>query len=1085
MTVEIVTVRNSTELSAAVDRLAAGEGGTVLLEAGVYSLDSVDKGEQEIDAPVRITSADPANPATFTKMRLLRRENVTVDNVEFDARDLDPEGYFVQLEVNASRGVVFADSTFVGAATETLDGTPGQHKAVDWATVRFSEDVVLRDLHVSGYNHGVALMDSGDVTLTGNEITRMQGDGIRIAGVQDLLIEGNHLHSMLGTSQDINHSDMIQFWGTNIQRNTERVTIRDNVINSTDGPSYQMIFGRNEHRSKNGWLFEDITIEGNLLHGATHNQIALSDTDGLVVRNNTVLWNSDTHVVLRGGAEGSSEMGSVRIVNSRDTTIENNVAGRFADGAAGNGLVRYDDPSSANHHAKHFVNLEAGSTADLRDLSLRPDSEWDGVMGAPMTWSDHAAEALTAVATVARVAGDESRVVLDAGLSRDESGRLGADDATFTWVFADGTRREGVRLEHDFVSPGEHGYTLEVRTADGRTDRIERKVGVADPDLLAIDMSGDEVRDASDYGSKIVAEDPSVEDGGFRLDGSSSFAVSRWSPQIFSLDSFALEIEFRPDAGTTGTLVELYRSFEGFVDASGRFVFDIQTTDGEYRVRSDKGAVSGGEPVTLGVVLDGEAGELRVLVDGEVQGTVEASGSTKAREYYNLVFGNLFGGHSARGVIEGVKLRAEPRFEDEGIQMVDSATDSAGPDLADEHLLASVDFDEAVADASAHGTRIERDEAELRFEAGSDGTGRSVALGDAGDGVVLSRGNAHLFELDAFHVAFDLRREDASDGGGRILSLHNTLELRMDDAGRLVFDLATDGGQATAATAAPVLTDGGWHTIEMAYDGERGLMQLVLDDEVVADAALTGTTAGASYWGLSLGRLWGGEAEAFIDDLRIWDEAQLRGATEAGGSELSTLSDVSTEEADVLAAFEFDGNLSEAGQRRVGVWAADGVSFGEGRDEGQAVRIGDGAAVAITRDNAFIHERDAFALSFDLRKDDAAGEGRVIHFNKAMEARVVDGEFVFSLRTDEGTYEVATTGGAMDDADWHAVEIGYDDAAGRLTLDVDGAEASTEASGTTAEALYWGLTLGAAWGDALEGSVDHFVMSAAPDWAMA
>ncbi|MEM7622871.1 MAG: hypothetical protein AAF235_06670, partial [Planctomycetota bacterium] len=89
------------------------------------------------------------------------------------------------------------------------------------------------------------------------------GDAVRIAGMQDMLVEGNHLHSMLGTPHAINHADMIQFWGTNAKQNTERVTIRENVISTGDGPTYQMIFGGNDEKRKNGWLFEDIVIERN------------------------------------------------------------------------------------------------------------------------------------------------------------------------------------------------------------------------------------------------------------------------------------------------------------------------------------------------------------------------------------------------------------------------------------------------------------------------------------------------------------------------------------------------------------------------------------------------------------------------------------------------------------------------------------------------------------------------------------------------------------------------------------------------------------------------------------------------------
>ena len=1101
---ELITVRNSAELSAAVERLAAGEGGTIRLEAGRYALDLRDPSGQQTDAPIRLTSADPDDPALLSKLTLHGRENLTIDNLVFDSSGTAVSAHHRDLEITASEDIVIRDSVFRGGATEALDGTPGQVQGVDLALVRASEGIEFHGNHMSGYYQGVAFKDSSDIVFAGNEITRFQGDGIRIAGVQDLLIEGNHLHGMLGTSQDINHSDMIQFWGTNISQNTERVTIRDNVINTEGGPAYQMIFGRNEHFADNGWLFEGIVIEGNLLFGAHHNTISIAETDGMVVRHNTVLWNSDTRVLLPGGEQGASVNGWVRAPGSGNAVIENNIATNVAGAPGANGVVTYDDVTDPSHFSHHFVNLDAGASAGLRDLSLRPDSAWDGVMGAPMTWSSHGVDGLTAVASVGRVVGDRSRVLLDARFTRDEGGRLGAGDASFTWVFADGTRRSGMAVEHDFLTPGVHSYVLEVRTPDGRTDRIERKVTVADPDLLTIDMSGGRLRDLSSYGTTVTAYDGAVEDGGFRLDGTSRIELARYADQLYSLDSFALSLTLAPEVGTSGTLVELKNALEARIAADGRLVLDLTTTDGAFRVSTAAGAISGTAPHEIGFVMDGAAGELRLLIDGEVMGSAFVSGRTLPLEHWGYVIGNQFGGTSVRGVVSDIRMRGEPALEPERTAASQEAPEpgpapvaASGPPLDDDALLVRLGFDGEVRDASGRGTHVSWDEDAVRFDEGSDGTGGSVALGDRDDGVTLSRSNEHLFGREAFHVVLDLRRGDLEEGGS-ILTLHQTMDLSIDAAGRLAFELATDGGEAVARSAAPVLTDGDWHRVEVAYDGSRGWLELVVDDAVVGRAALTGATAPASHWGLALGRLWGGEADGWIDELRIYDEAHLRDpraavspeaehglvAADVAGSQDSDPG-AGSDAASVLAAFAFDGDLLEAAGRRVALWAEREVEFVAGRDGGRAAAIGEGASLQITRENAFLHERDSFAFAFDLRKDTAAEDGRVLHFHKALEARVEDDEFVFSLRTDEGAFRVSTTGDALDDADWHRVEIGYDDDAGRLALSVDGRTVSTEASGTTAPGLHWGLTLGAAWGDALDGAIDDFEMSAAPDWDLA
>ncbi len=1077
-----ITVRNSTELKDAMERLAAGDGGTVVMEAGRYALTLTDPDGSQTDAKVRLTSADPEDRAILTKLVLNGRENVTVDTVVFDSSGTQVSPYHRDLEIAGSEDIAIRDSVFRGQATEALDGTPGQVAGVNLALIRNSDGVELRDNYMSGYYQGVAFKDSDNIVFAGNELTRFQGDGIRIAGVQDLLIEGNYLHGMLGTSQDINHSDMIQFWGTNIAQNTERVTIRDNVINTEDGPAYQMIFGRNEHYDRNGWLFKDIVIEGNLLYGAHYNTISIAETDGMVVRNNTVLWNRDTRALLPGGEEGGSVNGWVRAPGSDNAVIENNIATNIAGASGANGVVTYDDASDPNYFARQFVNLDAGGSADLRDLSLRPGSAWDGVMGAPMTWSSRAVAELTATASVARVLGDRSRIVLDASLTRDAAGTLGADDASFTWIFDDGTRERGLAVDHDFRTPGEHRYALEVRAADGRLDRIERTVTIEDPDLLMIDMSGGRLRDLSSYATGLAAKGGSFEDGGFRLDGQSLIQVSRAAGHLFSLDSFALSLTFAPEAGTSGTLIELKNAMEGRITADGRFAFDIATTTGTFSLATDRGTVSGTQARELGVIMDGAAGELRLVVDGEVAATAAVSGMTRPLQSWGLAIGNVFGGTSVKGVVSDIVMRAEPALAPEPAPADDGS------------LLARFDFDGAVEDASGNATKAAPIAGDLSFGEGSDGTGGSVALGDRFDGVTLDRSNAHLFDLDAFQIAFDLRRVDLdADGraqGGQILSLHKALGLSIDDDGAMTFELATTRGEAVIQSWVPVLADEAWHSVELAYDADLGRMQLVVDDVVVGEAALSGATLPASYWGLTLGRLWGGEAEAYLDELRISDEARFRTApSEDGGDELRAYGTPACEESGsgdaVLAELDFDGGLAEAAGRRVGVYAKGALDFADGREGGQAVRVGPDAAVVIARDNAFLHERDSFAFAFDLKRDQGDDGGRVLQLYKALEARVEGDELAFTLRTDEGRFDLSTKGAALGDDDWHRVEIGYDDRMDSLRLTVDGETVSTRASGTTAPGTTWGLSLGAAWGDSVEGAIDDFTMAAAPDWALA
>ena len=747
---ETITVSDSRELKDAFERLASGKGGTIRLEVSdePYDVFLVDRFRENIDAPVRITSADPDDPAIIAELNLAGRENVTVQGVVFDSSGTARTKSHRDLEITDSRNVEILDSVFQGDATETLDGSKGQVKGVAMALVRGSEDVALHGNSVQGYYHGIAFKDSNDIEFVGNEMTKLQGDAIRIAGAQDLLIEGNLLHEMLGSAQNINHSDMIQFWGTNIQQNTERVTIRENVINSAEGPAYQMIFGGNEDKAENGWLFEDIVIEGNLLYGAHHNMISVGTTRDMVVRHNTVLWNRDARLVEPGGAEGASENGWIRARANKGVTIENNLASNVYDATGRNGIVTYDDPSDATHHARNFVNLAAGGTAELQDLSLLPGSRWDGKLGAPMTWSSHEVDRLTAVVRAEISPADRSVVTLDASLSRDEDGRLGGD-ASYLWSFADGSTARGRTVTHDFGEAGVHGYALEVRHG-GRADRIERTIETTDPTLLRLTTKGGKLRDASSYDSDLVVKGK-VEGGGFVLDGKSKIEIDRDSAQLYSLDRFALTMSFEPASkGASGVLFSLREAMTGSVGPDGGFRFTLATTEGKAEARTAPGVFSDGKAHDLAVIYDGR--EVTIHIDGEEAASAAVQGITKPLEHWGMVIGNYWNA-SVKGIVRDLTLSAEvdglgadepplvdaehgsagdvhepPQAPDAGEDDQDAGAGGGEPPAAGEALV-RLDFEGGVSDRSGNGARIEWDPERGALR---EGLGRRGPRGGAG-----------------------------------------------------------------------------------------------------------------------------------------------------------------------------------------------------------------------------------------------------------------------------------------------------------------------------------------------------------------
>lgn len=1075
MSNKTITVSRSKDFEKAFETLARDGGGTIELEATSkpYDVNLVDRGSPEIDAPVRITSADPNDPAVIADMVLARRENVTVDGVVFDSTEAKRTANHRDLTVQGSTDVTITDSVFRGGAEVSLDGTIEQQASGDMAIVRASSNVVVSDSVVTGYYHGIAVHDSDDVTITGLDVSRLQGDALRIGGAQDMLVEDNYFHDMLGTLQSFNHSDMIQIWGTNVTQNNERITIRENVISTGDGPSYQLIFGGNPHKHINGYVFEDIVVEGNVIHGAHRNMISISHTDGTVVRNNTLVWNHDTGALADDRGNGISQ-GWIDLRGGRNAVIEGNVSANIKGATGPNRLIEYSDPSDPDYFARHYVNLEAGASAELQDLSLKPGSPWDGKFGSPLTWTTHEVDAITAVAEVERSPDDRSVVTLSADLSKGPDGPLGSE-AAYRWTFDDGTTATGATVTHDFSEGGLRSYTLNARLPGRGSDTIERTILIEDPALLRIDMNGSKLSDASSYASTVSAKGARPSGGTFALDGQSSILVDRSAGQIYSLDQFELRMTFEPEPGGAGQIFEIRKVLTGALRGDGGFDLSLRTTEGEATVRTGSGVIEDGRAHDIAAVYDGTT--LAVVVDGVVVGREPLEGATLPMQSHGLLFGKKWT-TSARGEISEIEMSAEIEERDGadggadggfdgGLAITDSSV--GGDDPASPSVITSADFDVPLP-----GTRS---------GPGSDGSGRSVALGQGDRAADLDLTRGVLLDGDGFTLAFDLARESRGDGG-QIFVLPGVMRASLGDQGHLTFEMADRGGWFEARSVAPVVTGTGWHELAFSHDAEAGVIRILVDGAMVAEAEGTPAKSGAVGRFLTLGHSHGIDvADGFVDDLRVFDDATDGGdAADAAANAAADADAGPARPGGTLASLDFERTLSDAAGHGATVTSKGGPRYVDAAD-GRGIELGDGASVRIERDAAFLHERDSFGFSFDLRRDGAREDGRVLHFNKALEARVeADGTLVFELWTDEGRFDLRSDAGAISARNWHAVEIGYDDAEGLLALMVDGDRVETRAGGTTAEAVYWGLTLGAQWGDGLRADLDTFRMTDEAGW---
>lgn len=772
LTKNTIVVENSAELVDAMATLAAGGGGTILMKnSGTgYQASLYDTGEGE--PPITITSFDPDDPAVIERLMISGRENITIDNVVFDstASETVRAPYMRDLEVSYSTEITVKNSTFQSSATSKLTSLESDDVGALMAMVRYTEGFTFEGNNASGYVNGLGVFESKDVAITKNDFSQMQGDGMQFGGVQDVLIEENYMHDFFGSLQSLNHDDMIQFWGTNAVLRTENVIIRGNILDASNGAGSQAIFGGNEMYKTDEDLFQNIVIENNLIHNGSFHGITMNDTNDLVIRNNTILWNQDAEILTSEENSGSYTPG-IRTSNSQSVSVYGNITPFISlpDGVdtSNNVIVTYTDKVSENYIETHFVNALVGNNGDLRDLKLLPSSSWVGSFGSEYTQPTLTADGLISVMTIQAMKEDFNSFVFSAALSQDKTGYLDDSEAKFTWKFSDGTVMTGVTVDKIFASSGENGVELTVETVDGTTDTIIRDFVVKDKNLITLDFEGT-IKDASDYDSQISVVPPSddtktagVTGDGFVLDGTSSVQISRSNEQILGSEFFSLSIAIKLDtASEGGTFLSFHQSMYGGIGDDGSIQFTLVTVDGTFTLNSVEGLVSDTDWHKIDVTYDSRTEALKLYVDGDSAGDLSASGQMKSVTSWNLDLGSTWG-NSVKGVIDDFNLRADVRTAAE------IADDYRGV-VAEPDVYTSEGENLVFVGDKADNTYIVEG-----VEGGSDFKVKVKGLGGADeivikDGRASVRGNAGNDSIkmgDADDVAFGGKHSDLVSGG--------------------------------------------------------------------------------------------------------------------------------------------------------------------------------------------------------------------------------------------------------------------------------------------------------------------------------
>ena len=542
-------------------------------------------------------------------------------------------------QVRNSQNITFENSLFDGdtasGAGEDVDGFGSAHALV----VNGSSGIEITDNEFTTFKRAMVLSESDTLTVTGNDIHSMRSDGINLAAVQSVLIEDNYIHDFRKAEGTSDHADMIQMWSSGTTVPSTDITVRGNTLDASNNETTQSIFMRNEmvdaHGAGDAMFYKNILIEDNtILNGHLHG-ITVGETDGLTIRQNSVL-----------AVEGADTNPSIILKSdSRNVTVEQNAAWTINgyENQAGwtlsnNALVQNTDPNAPGFYGQEFLSSSTNGGVD--GFIVDPEGTIAKLgAGSPRLTLETKPEALSPAFDLATDPADSASIVLDATHTYGPSGQITDGDATFVWDLGDGTTATGQQVKHNYASPGNYEVTLTVETGDGSKATANGDLAVAGNDVLSFDATTGFFQ-AEGYGSEdaITGTDSAsvgVAGGyGVDIDGSGkALSIPREDMgRFFGSEAFDLSMTVAADSiGNSGELARIHGSLILSVTDGGDVKLRFWTDSDDAVLQSSGLAVNDGAAHDIGIGFDGSKNSLQLLVDGQVVAAEAVAGNMKGR----------------------------------------------------------------------------------------------------------------------------------------------------------------------------------------------------------------------------------------------------------------------------------------------------------------------------------------------------------------------------------------------------------------------------------------------------------------------
>ncbi len=542
------------------------------------------------------------------------------------------------------------------------------------------------DSTFENHNFAIQIDQSNNVEILNTEITAFQGDGIRLSDVQDILIEGNNLHSPLGTRYDLNHDDMIQLWAVGEDGISSNITIRGNIINSGVGSGSQSIFMRNEDVDGGTYgeerYFENIVIEDNIIFNSNSHGITVPETNGVTIRNNTLIYNS-----VAGGTSPQIQVDTL----ATGVLIEGNIAAAISAPTTAvisdNIIIDYQDASQDNSIENLFIDAKYGGQFDEIGLQIKPGSLADTMdVGAAASVFDETPDQLQAVYSSNKLNGTENVVAFDASLSANQSGYLTDTNATFLWDFGDGNTATGISVTHEFEDFDTFTVTLTV-TSGGETDTYQSLLQTEDPVVFETNFEfGIQARDIdqSSYDTSVTSNSiynfvhDEKHGTAYQIgDSYTGLGISRYASEMFYLDQMYISFDFKKDdvAGNSGTIFFLNSSYALYLTDSGSLKFNLTDADDTWVSLETADNILDAEWHNITIAYDTILGTTSILLDDQTVATTNAAGRTQDKESWGLIFGKLWSRDTADGLIDNITISTDPLGDDTVVIEATNAND--------------------------------------------------------------------------------------------------------------------------------------------------------------------------------------------------------------------------------------------------------------------------------------------------------------------------------------------------------------------------------------------------------------------------